>query len=468
METYKFTADLGFRILTKQPPEQIARWAIPKVQRLGPIYIKFAQFLSVRRDVFPDSVIDELSVVQKDNKALEMSKLDVVKILMGEFGEDFVYKLKIEDRSIGVASLGQVHRAKYIDGRDLAVKVQRRLTDRELHRTFGQLSFLGALLDFSNPSMKSHTWQIVQEYQQMLKEELNYEQEALQATMMRENFKDVPWVTIPQVYFYSKKTICYEYVEGVPIDDVSELSKTFDTKVLANRLYRMYLKQLFEDGFFHADLHPGNLAVDPKTGNIILYDFGMTGEISPFMRESFTRLITAIYTKDDSMMLYALQDLHIVSSSTKLRNVRSSLDFLLGIALNSSSLSPEMLQKKFSKIPKQEFLVPSNLIFWFRSIAFVQSAVIKLDSAYDFQPPLQKYITNSTTLESFAKGFLQVDSASFKLQKGVESMKHSLQSLEGLQSDVWTLKGIVQGLFAIILLQSFLGDSVMSWLSFYF
>ena len=466
METYRFTANLSWKIMTKQPPEMIARWAVPQVQQLGPVYIKFAQFLSVRRDIFQDGVIQELSKVQKECDAMQISKLDVVKILMEESG-DMVYDLKIDDAPIGIASLGQVHKAKHKDGRVMAVKVLRKIPDNDLKRSFMQMSFLGWILDLANPSMSSHTLDIVKEYQEMLYEEMNYQQEAMNATMMREHFRDVPWVKIPEVYFSTKRCIWYEYVKGVPIDDIEELSKVFDTRVLANRVYKMYLKQLFETGFFHADLHPGNIVIEADTGNVVMYDYGMTGEITPFMRESFTRLITAIYTKDDSMMLYALQDLHIISGDAKLRNVRSSLDFILGLALKSSSLSPEILQKKISKIPKDNFNIPSELIFWFRSIAFVQSAVVNLDPSYDFEAPLKKYISNATTIESFAKGFLQAGNTSYKIEQGVESMKHSLQSLENLQTDVLILKTVTQGIFAMFLLQALAGENVMSLISMY-
>lgn len=444
MNTYTFTANVGLQILQRRKPVEIARWCLPRVQKLGPVYVKFAQFLSIRKDIFDEDVIQELSKMQNECSAMEITKADLVYILMKEHGPKFVATLDIDDQPIGVASLGQVHRARTKDGKDLAIKVLRDIQPKDIESSFFQLKLLASLLDFTNPSMGggSHTSKIVEEYREMLYNEIDYTQEAMNAAQMKKYYEDIPWVKIPDVYFVSPRTIGYEYIDGISMDDIDVIRARFDTSVLAKRIYSMYLKQIFEFGFFHADLHPGNMCIEKHTGNIVMFDYGMVGEITPLIKDSFQRLATAVYTNDDALLLYALQELRIVRSTTKLRNIRGTLDFLLGIAIRNSSnnLTSSSLQRRLLKIPKDDFNIPSELVFWFRSIAFVQAAILKLNPEHDFETPLRTMFPRADNLESIGKVILQAGSTSYKIQQNVDQMKDSLQLLDDIRSEMNTVK----------------------------
>lgn len=443
MNTYTFTANVGIQILQKKKPVEIARWCLPRVQQLGPVYVKFAQFLSIRKDIFDEDVIAELSKMQNECKAMEITKADLVYILMKEHGSKFVATLDIEEQPIGIASLGQVHKARTKEGRTLAIKVLRDIHPKSIESSFFQLRLLAGLLDFMNPGMGgSHTTKIVDEYKEMLYNEIDYNQEAMNAAQMKKYYEDIPWVKIPDVYFVSPRTIGYEYIEGIPVDDIDSLRARFDTIVLAKRIYSMYLKQIFEFGFFHADLHPGNMCIERSTGNIVMFDYGMVGEITPLIKDSFQRLATAVYTNDDALLLYSLQELRIVRPTTKLRNIRGTLDFLLGIAIRNSSinLTNGSLQRKLLKIPKDEFNIPSELVFWFRSIAFVQAAILKLNPDHDFETPLRTMFPRVDSLESIGKVILQAGSTTYKIQQNVDQMKDSLQLLDDIRQEMSRVK----------------------------
>jgi predicted unusual protein kinase regulating ubiquinone biosynthesis (AarF/ABC1/UbiB family) len=379
---------------------------------------------------------------------MEISKREVVYILMKDHGPKFVGDLDIEDTPIGIASLGQVHKATSKDGKVLAIKVLRDITLDDIDRSFFQLKLLAGVADFMNPGMGgSHTSQIVEEYKEMLYSEIDYEQEAMNAMQMKKYYENIPWVEVPEVHFYSPRTIGYEYIEGIAIDDVDTLKSKFDTTVLAKRVYSMYLKQIFEFGFFHADLHPGNICVESDTGNIVMFDYGMMGEITPLIKDSFQRLAAAVYTNDDALLLYSLQELKIVNPSTRLRNIRGTLDFLLGVAIRNTgaNMTNSMLQRKLLKIPKDDFNIPAELVFWFRSIAFVQSAVLRLNPEHDFETPLQSMFPKVGNVESMGKAFMQAGNTAYKVQQSVEQMKESLDSIGEIRGEMTVLKNMVQG-----------------------
>lgn len=457
MSSYTFTANVALQILQRKSPKEIARWCTPQIQNLGPVYVKLAQFLSVRRDLFDDDVIEELSKVQKECNELAMPVSKVESILRREHGDGFVNDLTIERDPLGIASLAQVHKGTSLSsGNTYAIKVLQDISERDIAISFLQLKLLAKLADLTTPN--GHTQTIIKEYEDMLKEEMDYEQEAMNAKSMEFYYKDLTWVKIPEVVDSSPSSIIYEYVDVVPVDEKEVLSLAFDTEVLAKRVYLMYLKQLFEFDMFHADLHPGNLGIERDTGNIVMFDFGMTGVITPMLRDSLQRVATSLYTNDDVMLMYALQDLDIIPDNVRSGDVRPYVDTLMSMAQRTANntMSPTAMQRNILKLPKDKFSVPSRLVFWFRSLAFVQAAVTDLNPDHDFETPLVQQLPNNTmSLESIRQGFVQAGNVSYKMERNLQGVRDSMRTIESMKQELTLARSMVQIALLWLLMDTF-------------
>jgi disease resistance protein RPM1 len=215
-----------------------------------------------------------------------------------------------ERQPIAAASLGQVHRAILPNGERVVVKVQRPGLKRLFDIDLGNLKVIAQYFQNSE-SMGGPTkdWLgIYEECATILYQEIDYLNEGRNAERFRRDFRKQHWVKVPQVYwdYSSKKVLTLEYVPGIKVNDVAVLDAgDFDKAKIASLAIEAYLIQILRTGFFHADPHPGNLAVDVD-GSLIYYDFGMMGEIKSFTREKLLEMFYAVYEKDAQKIIQAL------------------------------------------------------------------------------------------------------------------------------------------------------------------
>jgi predicted unusual protein kinase regulating ubiquinone biosynthesis (AarF/ABC1/UbiB family) len=265
-----------------------------KLLALGPTFIKIGQTLATRADLLPVEYIQELSKLQDEVPPFptEQARQIIEAELAGRIEDIFE---NFEDEPVAAASLGQVHRAVLRTGHTVAVKVQRPAIAAQIEFDLTVLRRIARRLERYPNLIRGVDWQgTLDEFRRTIYEEMDYEQEARNAETFRKNFAGWKEVYVPRIFhvFSTRHLIVMEFIEGLKVTDTEGvLAAGFNPPDVVRLLARTYLKQLLEDGFFHADPHPGNLRV-MKDGRLAFFDFGMVGRLPVELQ---SKLINAFF-----------------------------------------------------------------------------------------------------------------------------------------------------------------------------
>ncbi|HVG09444.1 MAG TPA: AarF/ABC1/UbiB kinase family protein [Thermoanaerobaculia bacterium] len=273
-------------------PEQLAR----DLEKLGPTFIKLGQLLSTRSDLLPQPYLDALSRLQ-DNIA-PFPYAEVEEIVSSELGVRLSKAFSDFDNvPLAAASLGQVHRAKLRDGREVVVKVQRPGIQQIILDDLEAFREMAGFIDKHTDVGRRYVFQdMLEEFRKALLRELDYRREALNLVTLGNNLRRYERIVVPQPVddYTTSRILTMDYIAGTKITEMSPLSRIdFDGRALADELCRAYLDQILVDGFFHADPHPGNLLIT-RDGRLALLDLGMVSRIDPQMQERLLKLILAV------------------------------------------------------------------------------------------------------------------------------------------------------------------------------
>lgn len=368
-----------------------ASWVREKILQLGPTFIKLGQLSSTRSDLFPIEFVEELSKLQDRVPAFSRDK--AVALIEKELGQPLnALFLLFEEQPIAAASLGQVHRAVLLNGEKVAVKIQR----PGLKELFDiDLSNLKRIADYFQNSETlggpTRDWLgIYEECATILYQEIDYINEGRNADRFRRDFRNIQWVRVPQIFwdYTSRKVLTLEYVPGIKINDIARLDAGgFDRSKIARRAIEAYLIQILKTGFFHADPHPGNLAIDVD-GSLIYYDFGMMGEIKAFTREKLLEMFYAVYEKDAKKVIQALVDLGALKPTGDMASVRRSIQFFLNNLMNQrpdeASTVSAIGEDLFAIALDQPFRFPATFTFVLRAFSTLEGIGYSLDSDFSF------------------------------------------------------------------------------------
>jgi predicted unusual protein kinase regulating ubiquinone biosynthesis (AarF/ABC1/UbiB family) len=265
-----------------------------KLISLGPTFIKIGQTLATRADILPIEYVQEISKLQDEVPPFPAAQARSIieRELNAPIGEIFS---EFEDEPVAAASLGQVHSATLLTGQAVAVKVKRPGLAAQINLDINVLRRIARWLERFPNLIRGVEWRrTLEEFRTTVFEEMDYQQEIRNAEMFRSNFTNWKEVYVPQVYhvFCTPSVIVMEFVSGYKVTDVEALrSAGFNPGEVVKLLAQTYLKQLLEDGFFHADPHPGNLRVMPD-GRLAFFDFGMVGRLQMEMQ---SKLINAFF-----------------------------------------------------------------------------------------------------------------------------------------------------------------------------
>jgi len=364
-----------------------AKWLTKELVSLGSAFIKLGQLLSARADVIPSSWVNELTSLQDSVPPFEFKK--VQEILLCELCSSYEQIINIDSNPLGSASLAQVHKAKLINGENVIFKVQRPDIEKFFRLDLDVMNQVARVVQKRKSLSKGKDWVgIAKECKRVLLRELDFRIEAQYAARFKQQFLDDSEILIPSVFWdlSSSKVLCLEYMPGIKINNIKTLKNNgIDTSSIAKIGATSYLKQLVNYGFFHADPHPGNLAVS-ENGSLIYYDFGMMGFVSERIRGRLNSMIKAAALRDVSGLVKELQIAGLLEADIEIGPVRRLIRIMLNEALTPpfdsqiiEKLSGDISELAFGK----PFRIPIELIFIFRALSTFEGVGRCLDPEFN-------------------------------------------------------------------------------------
>ncbi|MBO8233112.1 AarF/ABC1/UbiB kinase family protein [Prochlorococcus marinus XMU1419] len=378
-----------------------AKWFTNQLIKLGSAFIKIGQLLSARPDLIPNTWIQELSKLQ--DQVPNFSFKQVEETIKKELGSKFNKIDQIVGDPVGSASLAQVHKATLKDGKKVVFKVQRPNLKELFIIDLRIMQQIAGLLQKNKNWSRGRNWvEIAKECRKVLMKELDFNCEAQYAARFRQQFLDDENIEVPEVIWdmSSEKVLCLSYLEGTKISDLEKLqSQEIDLPKIAEIGAISYLKQLVNYGFFHADPHPGNLAVSNK-GKLIFYDFGMMGNISNNLQTRLGGMVKAAALRDASSLVSQLQQAGLISKDIDVGPVRRLVRLMLKEAL-TPPFSPNIIEKLsgdlYELVYETPFQLPVDLIFVMRALSTFEGVGRMLDPGFNLVSVTKPYLIELMT-----------------------------------------------------------------------
>lgn len=375
-----YRADRSVSSLTV--PQRLRR----TLEQLGATYIKVGQLLSGRADVLPAAYIKELSKLL--DSAPPVAASEIREVIEEELGVpvDELYA-SFDDTPIASASIGQVHRATLHDGQEVAVKVQRPGIEDEVDADLELLLRQARFLERRSETMRDYNIVAIgNELARSLREELDYEIEGRNAERLRNNLSSDPRYKVPIVHWglTSRRVITLEYLDGIQFNKLDQLREAgYDLPTIAQLGIEAFLKQVFVDGFYHADPHPANIMmVDGKIGFV---DFGNAGYLTPRQKELLGDMFLQIIDEDAAGMARTVVRMGATRGRPSLEDMERDLQRLLlrywGIALGELPVG-QMLAEVFSVAFRHKVYLPGDLALLARTIITLEGTGRALDPEF--------------------------------------------------------------------------------------
>lgn len=349
------------------------------IEDLGPTYVKLGQIVSMHSNILPKEYCEELEKLRSKVAPLDT---DVVKdILIKEYDKplDEVFK-EFSEKPLGSASMAQVHKAVLKTGEDVVVKVQRPGIYEMMERDTVMLHRAAKILKYNHKFDALNFDDLVDEMWKAAEEEMNFHIEERNLIRFRENLEDVPYATCPKVYseYTTKNVIVMDLMDGFPFDDVEKIEAAgWSSEDLGRKLIDNYLKQVLDDGFFHADPHPGNVLI-LKDGRIGWIDMGMMGHLSDGDREVMKSIVEGLAFHDTSLIKDSVLAIGIIRGRIDHHRLYSDIDMVVtkyGTAnLQEINLS-EAISDIFDAMGRNNIGVPKSLMMLIRGFSTIEGVI---------------------------------------------------------------------------------------------
>jgi len=400
----------GTRQVSPEERRRRAEELLDSLLTLGPTFIKLGQLLSTRPDVLPPEYVSTLSTLQDDVPPAPWPEAkDVIEDELGPVEDRFA---SLDTDAISGASLGQVYRGR-IDGQPVAVKVRRpgieSLVEADLRVLRWSLPFLVLLVDDARAfSLRN----LADEFDTTIREEMDYERERRMLEEIGGNFADRERIAVPDPIdsHCSEGVLTMEYLGGTKVDDVAELDRLgVDRTAVAETLQRAYLEMIVEHGVFHADPHPGNLAVRDD-GTVVFYDFGMSGRVDEFVQGKIVEFYVAVAEQDIDGILDALIEIGTLSPEADRAVMAEVMELAIRDA-RGEDIEQYRVQQIIGQIEDSiyefPFRLPKDLALVLRVATVVEGVCVTLDPDFDFIATATEYLTEQGYREETVRRYVE-------------------------------------------------------------
>jgi predicted unusual protein kinase regulating ubiquinone biosynthesis (AarF/ABC1/UbiB family) len=381
---------------------KLGSWLRTWLTRLGPAFIKIGQMLATRADLLPLPVMLELAALQED--LLPFSENTARKIIIKELGAppDTLFR-RFDPVPIAAASLCQAYRAAIFDGQEVVVKVQRPNLEEIIRKDTQVLELIAQEANQFEHLARHTDWVgVVQEFRRATLEEIDYIQEGRNVNAFRHNFRKFDHIVIPRIIWSltTKKILTSEYIAGAKINDKAALAaQKINPRKITTLGARFYLKQLFEDGVFHADPHPGNLRIMPG-GTIGIFDFGMIGRISPKLKQHMTSALIHVVQGNYRELIDDFVEMGCLSQLCDRDALCQELTPILKLRF-SEGLSRVRFRKllfDFSELVyRYPFKLPVEFTYIMRALLMLEGIALSIDPGFNFLDVVAPFVEGQLT-----------------------------------------------------------------------
>lgn len=352
------------------------------IEELGPTFVKLGQVLSMRQDILPAEYCAELRKLQTEVAPMDFQ--EVLRVIESEYGKSVsdVF-LSIDEKPLGSASIAQVHKAVLKNGNDVVVKVQRPGIRETMSRDIALLDRAATLLKIAGGTGNAIDFRMIfDEMWFTAQQEMDFLIEAHNADEFREYNTGIAYVTSPKIDHKNttSKVLVMEYIDGIDIADTETLRvQGYDLKEIADKLAENYIKQVVDDGFFHADPHPGNIRI--RGGQIAWIDLGMMGVLSNRDKELFRQAVEAIATRDIEEMKTVLLTLGVHTAKINHARLYADIDDLFNnygtMDLSEMNIG-EMMEALLLLANTHQISMPKGVTMLSRGVITIESVLTKL------------------------------------------------------------------------------------------
>lgn len=414
------------------------------MQELGTTYIKLGQTLSTRPDLIGNEIAEELTKLQADNPPISYET--VKEVIESELGDKIenIYGT-FDKKPIGSASIGQVHKATLVNGKEVAIKIQKPGVEELVKTDLTIMKFLANKINqFIRKSKIYNLPAIVNEFERSILKELDYEQELNNISHLAHDFKNDFSIYVPKVYpkYSTKKVLTMEFIKGKKVSEVIANPKGYDTKLIAKRGVNSYVKQIMFNGFFHADPHPANIYI--LNNNIVCFiDMGMMGIMDKDFRENLAELFLFFISKDVNNMINQLTYMNILHEDIDIPELKYDLTDLMnkyyGTELNN--MEGGMLDLMNLMI-KYNVTLPREFVLMARGLAMIEETGLNLDpefNAVEELTPLAKKLISKKMSPSQVVDY--VKSNVIEVEHLLKRLPHAInRTLYKIQNDKLTIE----------------------------
>lgn len=352
------------------------------LEDLGPTFIKIGQIMSSRTDVLPKEYCEQLEMLRAEVKPLtiETIRQEIENELGKKIEEVFS---SIDEKPLGSASIGQVHSATLLDGRKVVIKVQRPYVADIMMKDFALLSKAAKMMKLAPVNNTIDFNMVLHELEEVSKDELDFRIEANNTAEFYENMKDIKYVTCPVIEkdLTTQRIMTMSYVKGFSIGNLEKLNENgYDRKEIAVKLVTNYMKQVIDDGLFHADPHQGNILIDE--GQIVWLDMGMVGRLSKKEAGIIRTAVNAVSRKDVNLMKSAVLSFGKVKGEINHSKLFSDIDEIMDKYCSSSIEELDigaLLDDVIALATKHGISLPEGFSMLVRGLITIEGVVAKLN-----------------------------------------------------------------------------------------